>query len=302
MKLRIEALQPDRLAEFVAYCKKHRSEIDESFLYDEDLNDFQPGPDNPAYIAVNQEGELTAAASLIVDDYNRRGRKARFRIFHSETEDMNVYKMLLAAVLKHTDGLDKLNIFVPSVNPELMRALEKLHFVVERYACLLVNGCRETAAFCLPEGYEIRPFRPESDAEIWSGIRNAGFAKLQGSETPVTPEMVQKMAAGEDYIDGGMMILYDGDKPAGIVRGSADQYEGSPIMNIGPLALLPEYQGKGLGRILLRAVLQFAKEKGYTGTILCVNAENERAKALYLQEGFEQAESAICYKFELLGV
>jgi GNAT superfamily N-acetyltransferase len=45
-----------------------------------------------------------------------------------------------------------------------------------------------------------------------------------------------------------------------------------------------------LGRSLLRAVLLFAKDKGYKAAILCVNAENERAKALYIQEGFKQVE------------
>ncbi|BCG57700.1 GNAT family N-acetyltransferase [Paenibacillus sp. URB8-2] len=180
-----------------------------------------------------------------------------------------------------------------------MRRIPPLDFTVERYSCLLVSRCLETKEIRLPEGYDIRPFRSESDAEIWSGVRNAGFDGLQGSETPVTPEMVLKMAEEEDSLEGGMMILYDGENPAGIVRGSADEYEGSPIMNIGPLTLLPEYQGRGLGRILLRAALQFAKEKGYPKAILCVNAENERAKALYLQEGFKQVESAVCYKYDL---
>jgi mycothiol synthase len=82
--------------------------------------------------------------------------------------------------------------------------------------------------------------------------------------------------------------------------GNSDEYEGSPIVNIGPLAIIPEYQGRGLGRALLRASLSFAKEKGYSRTILCVNAENERAKALYLDEGFKQVEAVTCYRFDLV--
>ncbi|MNW68105.1 ribosomal-protein-alanine N-acetyltransferase [compost metagenome] len=70
-------------------------------------------------------------------------------------------------------------------------------------------------------------------------------------------------------------------------------------MNIGPLALLPEYQGKGLGRVLLRAALHLSKNKGYNRSILCVNAENERAQALYTGEGFKQVEAAACYKYDL---
>lgn len=68
-------------------------------------------------------------------------------------------------------------------------------------------------------------------------------------------------------------------------------------MNIGPLAIIPEYQGQGLGRLLLRASLQFAKEKGYHKTILSVNGENERAQALYVNEGFRQVEGVACYEY-----
>lgn len=228
--MKVEALSDEKVADFVAYCKRYKTEIDDSFLYDEDLRDFVPDEENPTYIAVDEQDEIIGTASLIIDDYNRRGKKGRFRIFHSKTHNMNCYNMLMSAVLKH----------------------------------------------------------------------RSGFAKLQGSETPQTAEQVAKMAASESNIEGGMMILYHNDKPVGVVRGEKDEYENSPIMNIGPLAIIPEYQGKGLGRILLRAFLRFAKEKGYDRTILCVNAENERAKALYLQEGFKQVEAVVCYKYDLV--
>jgi mycothiol synthase len=95
------------------------------------------------------------------------------------------------------------------------------------------------------------------------------------------------------------MILFQHDLPVGVVRGADDEYEGSPIMNIGPLAILPEYQGKGLGRALLRASIKFSKEKGYGKCVLCVNADNEQAKVLYLQEGFQQAEGVACYRYKI---
>lgn len=130
-------------------------------------------------------------------------------------------------------------------------------------------------------------------------MRNAGFAKLKGNETPVTPEMVAKMVSSNDFIEGGMKILYHFGKPIGIVRGADDKYENAPIMNIGPLAVIPEFQGLGLGRLLLRASLQFPKEKNYNKTILSVNGENDKAQALYLKEGFRQVEGVACYEYVL---
>lgn len=297
--MRIEALKYDRIQDFVKYCKMHKTEIDDSFLYDEDLRDFKPDEENPTYIAVDEDNEIKAAASLIADEYNRRGKKGRFRIFHSEIQNVECYDMLLKAILKYTEGLNKLNIFVPLVNTELMKMMEALNFQIERYSYLLVRDDLEVPDYDLPEGYEIRAFRPGKDEEAWCEVRNSAFANLQGSETPLMPDQVTKMVNADDYIESGLLMLYHNEKPVGVVRGAKDEYEGTPIMNIGPLAIIPQYQGKGLGRILLRASMKFAKDNGYDRTILCVNAENERAKVLYIQEGFRQVEGVVCYKYDL---
>lgn len=298
--MKVEALRYKNIEDFVKYCKKHKIEVDDSFLYDEDLKDFKPDDENPTYIVVDQQGEIKATASLIIDDYNRRGKKGRFRIFHSEVNDIECYDMLLQAILKHTAGLDKVIIFVPLVNVELAMYMEGLNFNVERYSFLLVREDLKVPEYNFPEDYEVRPFRSGQDEEVWCEVRNAAFAKLQGNETPITPDWVSNLISAEDYIEGGLMILYHKGKAVGVVRGTKDEYENLPIMNIGPLAIIPEYQGKGLGRILLRASLLFAKENGYDRTVLCVNAENERAKALYIQEGFKQVEAVACYKYDLI--
>lgn len=295
----LEDLKNDRVEDFVKYCRKYRKENDDSFLYDEDLNKFKPDDENPTFIITNQREEIVAAASLIIDDYNKRGRKGRFRILHSEIDDIKCYSMLMGAILNYTEGLDKLFVFIPMVNANLIKFIEQLNFKVERYSFILVRENLVVPELNLPKDYEIRPFRPGIDEETWCSVRNAGFAKLKGCETPMTFDMVINMISSDDNIEGGLMILYHKERPIGAVRGAKDEYEDSPIMNIGPLAIIPEYQGKGLGRILLRAILHFAEEQSYKRTILCVNAENERAKALYMKEGFKQTEGAVCYRYDL---
>jgi mycothiol synthase len=299
--MKVEALRKERIEDFKNYCRKHRLEVDDTFLHeDEDFKDFEPNEENPTYIVTNHQEQIIAAASLIIDDYNRRGKKGRFRIFHSEAEEINCYNMLLQAILKHTAGLDKIFVFIPTVNKNLIGFIEGLNFNVERYSFLLLREDLEVPEPRFPAGYGVRAFRMGSDEDAWCEIRNRSFAKLQGSETPHTREDVVKMMSGVDHIEGGAMILYHKERPIGVVRGMMDDYEGSPIMVIGPLAIIPEYQGKGLGRSLLRASLCFAKEKLYDRTLLCVNDENERAKALYIQEGFKQVEAVVCYKYDLI--
>lgn len=297
--MRIEALTSDRINDFIYYCKKHKNELDDSFLYDEDLKNFKPDNENPTYICINDKEEITGTASLIIDEYNRRGKKGRFRLFHSEYEDIDCYKKLLDFILTRTDGIDKIFIFIPVINIKLINIFKELRFTIERYSFLLIREEAVVPKCSLPAEYSIRALRPGTDENVWCEIRNISFKKLKGSETPITEEMVQKMINGDDYIEGGCMVLYHGEKPVGVVRGSRDEYEGSPIMNIGPLAIMPEYQQKGLGRSLLRAALQFAKDNSYDKTVLCVNADNERAKKLYIDEGFKQVEAVVALEYYL---
>lgn len=299
MDTRIVALSSERLEDFKAYCRKHRQEVDDSYLYEEDLAEFQIHEEHPTYLAVTEEGEVVGAVSIIADAYQRKGKQARFRILHSESGDPAVYRRLLDEIVKHGADLEAMFIFAPSVNPGLMEIVAQLGFQVERYSFLLVNEPLEPASYELPEGYGIRAFRPGEDEEAWCVVRNAGFAQLKGSQTPITPDMVAKYPAESDYLNGGMLFLVHEGRPVGIVRCADDEYLDAPIMNIGPLALLPEYQGKGLGRLLLRRALAFGRDNGYNRAILCVNAENERAKALYLQEGFKEAEYAVNYRLNL---
>lgn len=63
-------------------------------MYEEDLKEFTPNAENPTYIVLDEQGEIIGAASLIIDEYNRRGQRARFRIFHSEVEEPDIYKEL----------------------------------------------------------------------------------------------------------------------------------------------------------------------------------------------------------------
>lgn len=296
--MKLTALNSDRVEEFIAFCKKHKHMVDESFLYDDELQSFQPTEENPTYVVLDESDHITAAASLIKDDYHQRGKRARFRIFFSETEEAAVYKMLLEALKKHTAGLENLFVFVPLINKTLMSLMEEVQFEVERYTYLLIREDIPIPPFQLPDGYSMRAFQ-SGDEEAWVTVRNAAFANLKGNETPVTAEMVTNMTQKKDYLEGGMILLFHYEKPVGVVRGANDEYEDQPIMNIGPVAVLPEYQGKGLGRILLRASLQFAADHHFNRTILCVNGENEKAQALYLQEGYKQVEGVACYNYNL---
>jgi mycothiol synthase len=66
--------------------------VDDSYLDDEELNYFEPNEENPTYIVLDKQDRIIAAASLIIDEYNRRGKRARFRIFHANDCELIVIK------------------------------------------------------------------------------------------------------------------------------------------------------------------------------------------------------------------
>ncbi len=297
--MEITKLNDDRVKEFIEYCKLHRKDVDDSFLYDEDLEAFKPDNNNPTYIVIDEKDKIVAAASLILNDYNRRSKKGRFRIFYSEIDSVDVYDMLLNKILLHTQDMEMIYVFIPTINDKHINYIKNLKFNIYRYSLLLVREVSEWLTYDLPQKYSIKPFK-KGDEEIWCNIRNLSFQHLLGSETPITPDIVSDMMNNsEENIEGGSLILYYGDKPVGIVRGTKNELDDKPIMDIGPLAIIPEYQGRGLGRCMLRAAINFAKSKNYDKVDLCVNSENENAKKLYIQEGFKQFEEVVCYKFDL---
>ncbi|MFJ6534158.1 ribosomal protein S18-alanine N-acetyltransferase [Microbacterium sp. NPDC091662] len=76
----------------------------------------------------------------------------------------------------------------------------------------------------------------------------------------------------------GTVVGYGGVRA---LRGSADA-------DIQTIALLAEHRGQGRGRILLRALLAAAAERGAREIFLEVRADNPSAEGLYLAEGFEE--------------
>ena len=66
-------------------------------------------------------------------------------------------------------------------------------------------------------------------------------------------------------------------------------FRARPLLNIHDLAVLPEYQGKGVGPALLEAVEERARREGCCKLTLEVLDDNTRARAVYRRFGFEDS-------------
>jgi mycothiol synthase len=286
----------DRLSDFLSFCQAHRGSIDESCLYDEDLRKFVPDGENPTYLALAPDQTIIGAASVLNSAYYRRGRKGRFRIFHViPPGDPGLYGQLLSAIVPDVPALNELYLFVPVDNQRLRDLLESLHFDVERYAYFMARDASPAAPPEWEEDYVFRPLVFDQDEADYCYVRNLSFAGLMGSQTPLMRDEVSRLKDRDDYL--GMFLLYHREQPVGVVRVTKDVYGGGAVMNIGPLALVPDYQGKGLGRQLLRAALEIGRSLGFPKSVLSANVDNENAVRLYTSEGFSTVEAVACYTY-----
>ena len=86
----------------------------------------------------------------------------------------------------------------------------------------------------------------------------------------------------------GMLVAEEGGEIVGYVAvGRATRLESNQhVADIRGLAVAPDHQGRGLGRALVQAALDAARERGARKVTLRVLAPNTAARALYESCGF----------------
>jgi ribosomal protein S18 acetylase RimI-like enzyme len=67
-------------------------------------------------------------------------------------------------------------------------------------------------------------------------------------------------------------------------------FRARPLINIHDIAVHPDFRGQGIGRALLDAVEQHAREHGCCKVTLEVRSDNEPAMAAYRRAGFESTQ------------
>ncbi len=83
----------------------------------------------------------------------------------------------------------------------------------------------------------------------------------------------------------GVVAEYDG-----VIVGSNCLDERSTIAGIGPITVAPHVQNASVGRVLMHAVLDRARERGFPGVRLLQAAFHNRSLSLYAKLGFDARE------------
>ncbi len=289
--MKVIPLNQENLESFKNYCRTFRDELDESFISDGELSKFRVSDDNPTFLLIIGD-EVKGVLSVMISDYYKRGKTARIRIFHSSTNEFVAYRLLFNEIQHIKQDFNEMYLFAKEDDMILQNILKQLNFNIERYTYVLECDEIKQTMIEVPCGFQLRPNVFNQDEEDWCNVRNDAFKGQQISD--FTLELVAKYKENDDYLEGGMILLYHHKSPVGQVMITK---EDDTYSYIGQLAVKKEFQKQGLGRLLLKAAMQFSFEQNFTKSVLVVNAENEKALSLYLSEGFIKTSCVICYKY-----
>ena len=134
-----------------------------------------------------------------------------------------------------------------------------------------------------------RPFEAPADVESWVAMFNAAFADhatpLQLDASFITADL-----ADPNLDDADTLLLEEraSGRLVGFAATAPERHDGTvaPAGEIWTIGVLPEWQGRGLGRQLLRWSVERLRGIGVRDITLSVNGRNEHALRLYEDEGF----------------
>ncbi len=114
----------------------------------------------------------------------------------------------------------------------------------------------------------------------------------QGGGQPLGDDVRERLVpALREHPTTVILLAYDGERPVGIAtcfRGFST-FAARPLLNLHDLAVIPEYRGNGVGRMLLAAVEKEARGLGCCRVTLEVLEANP-ARKLYEAMGYASPE------------
>ena len=137
-----------------------------------------------------------------------------------------------------------------------------------------LNDCQhQTAILQLINAYARDPMGDGRD--LPEAVRDRLISGLRQHPTSLV------FLAFDDAIPVGVAVCFIG----------FSTFAARPLINIHDLAVIPDYRGLGIGRLLLKGVEAKGRELGCCKLTLEVREDNHRAQGLYQRFGFADAPS-----------
>ena len=139
----------------------------------------------------------------------------------------------------------------------------------------------------LPAGFCLRAFQLGQDELALTELQNAAFGQHWGF-CPNTVEEISARVRFQSCDPEGIVFILENGNIAGYNWTLRASNETRSIGWIAMTGVHSDYRGRGLGRAVVVAGIDYLKSKGVDGVELEVDSENEPATALYRGLGFRQ--------------
>ncbi|MFC1999209.1 GNAT family N-acetyltransferase [Chloroflexota bacterium] len=130
-------------------------------------------------------------------------------------------------------------------------------------------------------------------------IQNCCFVGHWGFNPNTVEDIVYRIGLSDCSLEN-VILAWQGEEPVGYCWTTMDFGDniapGERKGRIHMIGVLPEYQGEGIGRVLLLAGLSCLKSRQVDVVELTVHSENVPARALYESVGFKFASSSLWYQ------
>ncbi len=150
----------------------------------------------------------------------------------------------------------------------------------------------EDTGIALPEGVELRTFRPGVDDDAWLALNAAAFAHHPEQGGWTARDLADRLA--EPWFDpAGFFLATRGDELVGFHWTKVEGDMGEVYV----VGVSPSEQGNGLGRALTAVGLRYlGHDRGLGTVLLYVDADNPAAVRVYEKLGFTVYEVDLMYR------
>ena len=119
-----------------------------------------------------------------------------------------------------------------------------------------------------------------------------------GNGKPMQEELAPKIIEGlKNHVAYlGFFAIVDGDYVAlANCNKNYSTFKAAPLINIHDFVVHPAYRGKGIGKLFLDSMAEYAKENGYCRINLEVRDDNINAQKLYKKSGYANCKPSMFF-------
>ncbi|MGH3653285.1 GNAT family N-acetyltransferase [Glutamicibacter sp.] len=130
----------------------------------------------------------------------------------------------------------------------------------------------------------IRPEVFDDRAAVYA-ITHAAFSGIDPMVEPEEVGLLQRLFDCDQYDNRFSIVALDDATVIGHVIATWGEVNGEPLLGLGPLAVAPEYQHRGVGSILMQEIHDKAEQESISGIVLL------GAPGYYRRFGYETAQA-----------